>query len=118
ALALALARDRARARDRDLALDLARELGLNELVKELDALSLPTDKVTAAEWQEFANKLRTLMIKHRDIGHEWNLTEIQEERLADYLNATYLLRDCLELAFMPPDEKRATLNSLYLPPAE
>jgi len=123
-LALGLDLALARALDLDLALDLARalararELGLNKFVKELAALSLPTDEAAAAEWQEFADKLRILMIKHRDIGHEWNLTGTQEVRLADYLNATRLLQDCLDLAFMPPEEKKAMLNSLYLPPAQ
>jgi hypothetical protein len=37
-------------------------------------------------------------------------------RLADYFNAARLLRDCLELAYMSPDEKNEILNSLYLPP--
>jgi hypothetical protein len=114
ARALARALDRARAR----ALDRARDLGLNEYAKELSALSIPSDKTSASEWQEFAGKLRALMIKHRDIGHEWNLTGTQAARLANYLNATRLLRDCLELAFMPPDEKKAMLNSLYLSPAQ
>ena len=120
ALALAPAPARARALALDLARALARarELGLNKFVKELAALSLPTDEAAAAEWQEFADKLRILMIKHRDIGHEWNLTGTQEVRLADYLNATRLLQDCLDLAFMPPEEKKAMLNSLYLPPAQ
>ncbi len=106
------------ARALDLDLDLARDLGLNDFAEELAALSSPTDKAPAAKWREFADKLRALMIKHRDIGHEWNLTDTQEARLADYLNATRLLQDCLELAFMPPEEKQAMLNSLYAPPAE
>jgi len=127
-LALAGALDRAldRALDLDLDLDLAlaralalaRNLGLNEFAEELAALSLPTHESPAAEWQDFADKLRGLMIKHRDIGHDWNLTETQQARLADYLNATRLLQDCLELAVISPDEKKAMLNSLYLPPAQ
>ncbi|MDQ3648823.1 MAG: NACHT domain-containing protein [Acidobacteriota bacterium] len=129
-LDLARSLDRARnlARNTDRAHDLAGflrlalardlDLGLPELAKESAALSLPTDGAAATEWKEFADKLRALMIKHRDIGHEWDLTETQEARLAGYLNATRLLRDSLELAFMPPDEKEAMLNSLYLPPAQ
>jgi hypothetical protein len=31
--------------------------------------------------------------------------------------STRLLRDCLALAVMPPDEKQAVLESLYVPPA-
>jgi hypothetical protein len=121
-LARVLNRDRALALDLDLALALirarAREMELDELEEKLTALALPTDKATTAEWHEFAGKLRALMIKFRDIGHEWNLTETQEARLAAYLNATRLLRDCLALAFMKPDEREAIVNSLYLPPAQ
>jgi hypothetical protein len=102
----------------NLARDLALDLGLNELAKELAELSMPTDKTAGAKWQEFTDRLQALMTKHRDIGHESDLTAVQEARLADYLNATYLLKDCLELAFMPPDEKREMLNSLYLPLAQ
>ena len=99
----------ARARARALA------LGLNVFARELAALSLPTDETAAVSWQRFVDKLRVLMVKHRDIGHDWNLTNIQVMLLNDYLNATRLLEACLELAFMPPDEKRAMLESLYLP---
>ncbi|MGA9997362.1 MAG: NACHT domain-containing protein [Pyrinomonadaceae bacterium] len=117
---LAQDRDRARARAVNLAQnrDRDRNLGLTELIKELTNLSTPANTATAAEWQVFANKLQAMMIKHRDIGHDWNLTVVQEVRLANYLNATRLLQDCLELAFMPPDEKKEMLNSLYLPPAQ
>jgi hypothetical protein len=100
------------------ALDRARESGLKEFAKELAGLSLSNHRVTRNVWQEFVSKLRTLMIKQRDFGHKWNLTPIQETRLTNYLNATRLLRDCLALAFMPPDEKMVMLNSLYLPPAQ
>jgi len=96
----------------------ARDLGLNELEKELNALLLPSTDTTNVEWHEFADKLRTLILKYRDIGHEWDLTATQEAQFTNYLNATSLLRDCLALAFMPPDEKKAVLNSLYLPPAQ
>jgi hypothetical protein len=107
-----------RAPDRTRAKDLALKLGLNEFAEKLAALPTPDDKATATKWQEFAGRLRALMIKHRDIGREWDLTDIQEARLADYLNATGLIQDCLELAFMPPEEKKALLNSLYLPPSD
>jgi predicted NACHT family NTPase len=98
--------------------NLAHDLGLHEFAQELAALSLPAFEAPAAEWQVIADKLRALMIKHRDIGHDWNLTDTQEARLADYLNATRLLKDCLELAVISPDEKTAMLNGLYLPPAQ
>ncbi|MGB9179978.1 MAG: NACHT domain-containing protein, partial [Pyrinomonadaceae bacterium] len=80
---LAILLSRARASliiDRNLGYILAdtTALGLNELAKELTALSLPIEKATNAEWKEFEDKLRALIIKHRDIGHDWNLTAKQE----------------------------------------
>jgi energy-coupling factor transporter ATP-binding protein EcfA2 len=125
---LPLARERARVRARDivnahsrelaLTRDLAHQLGSKQFAAELAALSIPTVEATPRGWKEFASNLRGLMAKHRDIGHEWDLTEAQEGRLADYLNATRLLQDCLELAFMPANEKEDILHSLYLPPAD
>jgi hypothetical protein len=117
-LTLAITLDHKRAQTYARAYDYARHLGLNELAKELAALPLPNNEATNTAWQEFTDKLRALMIKHRDIGHEWNLTKGQEKRLTNYLAAAHLLNDCLKLAFMPPDEKKAMLNSLYLPPAQ
>jgi hypothetical protein len=101
-----------------LARTSARELGFDELAEELDKSSIPLKETSETEWQEFAKRLQVLMIQHRDIGHDWDLTRRQETLLADYLDATGLLQDCLELAFMPPDEKKAMLNRLYLPPAQ
>ncbi len=102
----------------DRSFGLARELGLNEFASKLAALPIPTDQSTIAKRQKFVDNLRALIIKYRDVGYEWDLTQIQQERLADYFDATRLLQDCLELAFMPPDEKKAMLESLYLPPAQ
>lgn len=96
----------------------AHSLGLKELAEELCALSVPTAQAAGPERREFVNKWRDLMVKHRDIGYDWNLTAAQEARFADYLDAIHLLRDCLELSVMPPDEKKALLDSLYLPPAQ
>lgn len=131
-LAINRARDRTRTLSRALTLDLdldraltlaldralARDVGLNKLAKELAAPSLSSSKATTAQWHDFADKLRPFMIKHRDIGHDWDLTATQEARLVNYLDATHLFQDCLELATMRPYEKQAMLNSLYLPPAQ
>lgn len=118
ALTFFVTRTRRRALSLGRALSRAGNLGLDELAKELTALLIPTEKAAAPEWHEYADKLRALMIKHRDIGHELNLTNTQKARVAYYFNANGLLKDCLELATMPPDEKKAMLNSLYLPPAQ
>lgn len=103
--------------DLDIVRTHIRSLGLHKFEKELATLSSLPEAATNTERREFSNKLRALMIKHRDIRHDWNLTRTQETRLADYLKATRLLKDCLDVAFMTPDEKKAMLNTLYLPPA-
>jgi energy-coupling factor transporter ATP-binding protein EcfA2 len=94
---------------------LARDLELEELEEELEDLWTPTANATVSVWRECEDRLKELMIKHRDDWRWWELVTAQEVRLADYINAANLLRDCLELAFMPPDEKKAMLSSLFSP---
>jgi hypothetical protein len=119
------ARARARTRTRTYVVERssgdfyqARTRALGDLEHDLSALSIPDEKATAAEWQNYADKLRILIIRHSEIGSDWKLTDEQETQLEIYLNTINLLQDCLELAFMSPDEKEAMLNSLYLPPAQ
>jgi NACHT domain len=109
-------RNRVCLRAQEYAVLVARDLKLKGLAKELTELPIPTNRASSAEWQVFSDKLRALILRHRDIRHEWGFTESEEARLADYVKATHLLHDCLQLAFMPPDEKRAMLDSLYVPP--
>lgn len=90
--------------------------GLNELAGELAALAAPPVDATFAEWNDFTDKLIGLMAKHRDIAHRRDLTEEQELTLVNYFYATRLLMECLDLATMPPEEKRAVMESLFAPP--
>jgi hypothetical protein len=94
----------------------ADRLGLDRFARELAALSVPAHSDPDDDWVEFDVNLRGLITEHRHIGYDWDLTPKQEFALADFLNATRLLQDCLGLAFMPPDEKNAMLRSLFLPP--
>lgn len=103
--------------DHARSLSLARKLGLSDLEQGLAAISVPSDHIKSEEWQEVARRLQELMVKFRDIGHEWKFTAVESKRLAKYLNATRLLQECLKLAYMPLADKEAMLNSLYLPPA-
>ncbi|HKQ54100.1 MAG TPA: NACHT domain-containing protein [Pyrinomonadaceae bacterium] len=81
-------------------------------------LHLARVKARDAEAQGFVDNLITLMRDTEDIKNEWDLTGKQGLRMTSYMVATDLLKDCLEIAFMPPDEKKAILNGLYLPPAQ
>lgn len=50
-------------------------------------------------WQEneqaWRNQLRAVMIEHRNIGHDWQFSDAQKERLKQYYDANKLLVDCL-----------------------
>lgn len=92
-----------------------RSLELNQLNQALTLPSQLSDKTITSEGEKL---MHALIESHRNNMHKWGLTEKQEERLTYYLKATHSLKDCLELAFMPLNEKKAILNSLYLPPAQ
>ncbi len=92
------------------------ELGLTELAKQWAELRTPQLEDREGELKRYADAIRPLMIKHRNVGQDWDLTIEQEVQLADFFNASRLLQDCLELATMPPDEKSAMLKTLYLRP--
>ncbi|HYN85547.1 MAG TPA: hypothetical protein VER32_09850, partial [Pyrinomonadaceae bacterium] len=94
----------------------ALDKGLYELAGELAALAVPPVDATFAEWKDFIDKLIGLMAKHRDIAHRRGLTEEQELTLVNYFYATRLLMECLDLATMPPEEKRSVMESLFAPP--
>jgi predicted NACHT family NTPase len=111
-------RDRALARilalDRDRAIDRAQKLHLPELQGALAQLVIPSDQAAREEWQTFAGNLKAIMIHHRDIGHNWNLTSAQLEQLWQYHTASQLLADCLKLAYV--SDRAGIENRLWLPP--
>ena len=109
ALALDLNRDIVLALDRarDSALDRARALALDpELKRSLQTLrdQLPDPSHGNEEqlkrwWQTngtaWAEQLRTAMVQHRNIGHDWQFSPEQNDLLSQYYNANKLLVDCL-----------------------
>jgi energy-coupling factor transporter ATP-binding protein EcfA2 len=94
--------------------ELAHDIGLDELADALEHLNVPTADAAQNEWQSFSNVLQTLMHQHRDIGHEWELSLEQAKRFADYLQASKLLLDCLQLASVA--DRTAIEERLLLPP--
>jgi hypothetical protein len=46
-------------------------------------------------FQNWLTNLRQHTISHRDIGHDWNFSIIQLDKLQEYYNANKLLMDCL-----------------------
>jgi hypothetical protein len=112
---------------RALALDLIRVLGLarglaRDLAHDRDpnlhqaliTLGVPVTDTPPEAWSSFADELRSIMITHRNIGHEWNFAPEQIERLNTYFEANRLLVECLNLACV--SNRAAIEDSLLLPP--
>ena len=66
--------------------------GYPKLTKLFQAHSLVVPKEENQEqWQNFASELQTIMQSHCNIGHEWNFTEEQREKLERYFRVNHLL---------------------------
>ncbi|MBD1805643.1 NACHT domain-containing NTPase [Microcoleus sp. FACHB-SPT15] len=88
-----------------LALDLNHLTGvevINDSLKQLKN-QLPNsdaDQETIKQWwqgngQDWVSQLRSIMIDHRNIGHEWHLSEASQHLVEQYANASQLLVECL-----------------------
>jgi hypothetical protein len=65
------------------------------------------------------NQLRTVLIEHRNFGHNWCFTEEQEKLLKQYYDTNKLLVACLNSACVVSDEvKKEIEDTLLLPIAE
>jgi hypothetical protein len=84
------------------------------LAAALAALPRPAQEWTQAQWQDYEKSLRAVALKYRDIGHKWELNDEQYERMAQYLQASQLLVDCLQVAYVT--DREAIENGLLLPP--
>ncbi|MBN4006004.1 hypothetical protein [Nostoc sp. LPT] len=70
----------------------------------------------SSEVKNLAGKLRLMLIKYRNIGHDWKFTERQRDLVQQYYNANKLLVYCLNSA---SDEVRSHIeDTLLLPIAE
>jgi predicted NACHT family NTPase len=64
-------------------------------------------------------RLRSVMIKHRNIGHDWQFSDQQKEVLRQYYDANKLLMDCLNSDCNVTPEVRSHIEeTLLLPIAE
>lgn len=61
-------------------------------------------------------KLRAIMIEHRNIGHDWQFTDSQEELLEKYCGANKLLVECLNSdCYVSRDVRKYIEDTLILP---
>ena len=73
-------------------------------------------------WQpnkRLIKRLRDVMIKHRNIGHNWQFSYEQKELLKQYYHANKLLVDCLKSSCnVTPEVQQEIEETLFLPIAE
>jgi predicted NACHT family NTPase len=70
-------------------------------------------------WQSngeaWTGQLRSIMIKHRNIGHDWQFSPEQKQLLKNYYNANSLLVECMNIAsHITPDVREAIEDTLLL----
>lgn len=63
--------------------------------------------------------LLTDMLEHRDIGHDWQFTKAQTEKLQQYFAANKLLIDCLNSdCYVTKTVRQYIEDTLLLPMSE
>jgi predicted NACHT family NTPase len=76
------------------------------------------------EWWQIKGKvwieqLRTMMIQHRNIGHDWQFSDTQKQLLQQYYDANKLLVDCLNSdCYISREVRQEIEETLLLPMAE
>lgn len=107
-----------------LAIDVEPELW--EALQQLKAeLPDPNDdeKILKQWWQSqgqiWLEKLRSVLIPHRNIGHDWKFTKQQKQALKDYLYVNNLLVNCLNSnCYVSREVRQEIEDTLLLPIAE
>lgn len=67
-------------------------------------------------FKELCEKLRVLLVKHRNIGHDWQFNKKQEDLLTKYYYANRLLVDCLNSdSYITPKVRSYIEDTLFLP---
>jgi transcriptional regulator with XRE-family HTH domain len=66
----------------------------------------------------WANRLREILVKNRNIGHDWSFSETQKQLLQKYYDANRLLVSCLNIACSSNHVVRTIKDKLLLPITE
>ncbi|NEQ45451.1 MAG: NACHT domain-containing NTPase [Leptolyngbya sp. SIOISBB] len=71
------------------------------------------------EGQDWAAKLRAVIVKHRNFGHDWQFIETQKNKLQQYYDANKLLVDCLNSdCYVTKATRQYIEDTLLLPMSE
>jgi predicted NACHT family NTPase len=112
-------------RSLDLCLDLSLDPELKNLLQKLrEQLPSTQDKQEFQKWwlaneKTWCKELREVMIKYRNIGHDWQFSNEQKELLQQYYDANQLLVDCLNSdCYVNREVRQQIEDTLLLPIAE
>ncbi|MEO1376382.1 MAG: NACHT domain-containing NTPase [Cyanobacteria bacterium J06635_10] len=67
----------------------------NELLLVKNQLPSHFNHWCKEDWQAWLTNLHNIMLKHRNIGYDWQFTKTQKQLLRQYFDANKLLVDCL-----------------------
>ena len=76
---------------------------------------IPSEEASREEWKKFADALSDIMRTHFTI-EDYEFTEKEAEHVEQYLYATKLLIDCLEVAYV--SDRNAIEERLLVPPPD
>ncbi|NEO98979.1 MAG: NACHT domain-containing NTPase [Symploca sp. SIO2E9] len=121
-LNFSLSRAFSRALSRDQALNPELKQSLQQLQEQ--RLDSEGDQEQFQQWWKTYGKvwtehLRAVMIKYRNIGHDWQFSQQQKELLQQYYDANKLLVDCLNSdCYVSREVRQEIEDTLLLPIAE
>lgn len=87
-------------------------------------LPSPIDPRIFEDWwttkgQSWTEKLRAAIVEHRNIGHDWQFSNAQQEKLQKYYDANKLLVDCLNSdCYVTKATRQYIEDTLLLPLSE
>jgi predicted NACHT family NTPase len=105
-----------------LVLEPELKAALQQLKEQLPDLDM--DKKKFKQWweangQAWIEQVRAVMIKHRNIGHDWQFNDQQKEVLRQYYDANLLIMECLNNdCDVTPGVRSHIEETLLLPIAE
>lgn len=112
--------------DIDMILDNKLDPNLRQALQELKN-ELPNSNQDRQRFQEawqanrqtWCEKLKAVMIKHQNIGHNWQFSNEQKELLRHYYNVNQLLVECLNSdCYVSREVRQEIEDTLLLPIAE
>lgn len=89
---------------------------MQQLKTELPNPTEDSDKWWVTNGANWIEQLRAIMIKHRNIGHDWEFTDSQIELLEKYYGANKLLVECLNSdCYVSRNVRKYIEDTLILP---